>query len=243
VRTGIIAAALAFVLAAGCAGKAEEEEEKAAPRPTPTAETAAADPVAADVDYRKLPPPSCKGGAPLYGVIASRRSTRTYGGRKLTDAEVSRLLWAGQGITSEDKRRAAPSAGALYPITLYYADDAALWRYEPEGPGLTRVTPDDVRPDIAAAGLGQAPLKRAPAIIVVVAQPSIIAAKYGDRADRYSTLEAGHVCQNILLAAEDLGLGACPVGAFRDDEVLDVLGLGDDYNVLYMIPVGEKFEP
>jgi SagB-type dehydrogenase family enzyme len=242
VRTAIIAAALALGLAVGCAGKPAEEEETATPCPVPN-EDARGNPGAAGADYKELPPPAREGGAPLYEVIASRRSTRTYGDRKLTDAEVSRLLWAGQGITSKGYLRAAPSAGALYPITLYYADDVALWRYEPDGPALARVTPGDVRPEIAAAGLGQAPLKRAPGIIIIIAKPSVTAVKYGDRAERYCILEAGHVCQNILLAAEDLGLGACPVGAFRDAEVLDVLGLGDDYAALYLIPVGERFEP
>jgi nitroreductase len=45
------------------------------------------------------------------------------------------------------------------------------------------------------------------------------------------------------VTAEALGLGACPVGAFRDAEVIDVLELGDDSLPLYLIPVGERFEP
>ena len=137
----------------------------------------------------------------------------------------------------------APSAGALYPMFLYYADDVALWRYEPRRHGLAKVVDGDVRAEIATAGLEQAPLKRAPGIIVVVAKPAISAAKYRGRAERYCIIEAGHIGQNILLTAEALGLGACPIGAFRDEEVLDVLGLGDDYLALYLIPVGIKFEP
>jgi len=156
---------------------------------------------------------------------------------------VAQLLWAGQGITSERGYRTAPSAGALFPMFLYYADDLALWRYEPKRGGLTKVVDGDVRRDVAAAGLDQAPLKRAPGIIIVVAKPAISAAKYGGRAERYCTLEAGHVAQNILLTAEALGLGACPMGAFRDEAVLEVLGLGNDYLPLYLIPVGERFKP
>jgi SagB-type dehydrogenase family enzyme len=128
-------------------------------------------------------------------------------------------------------------------LSLYYADDVALWRYEPARHGLAKVAAGDARPALAAAGLEQAPLKRAPGIIIIVAKPAICAAKYRARAERYCTLEAGHVAQNILLAAEALGLGACPVGAFRDAEVLAVLGLSDDYLPLYMVPVGERFEP
>jgi len=229
----------ALALGAGCGGKAAEPPAETCPPPAPEAET---NPTSA-ADFRALPAVSCQGGEPLFAVLAARRSTRTYGDRKLTDEEVAHLLWAGQGITAEGKYRTAPSAGALYPMTLYYADDLALWRYEPKRHGLAKVTDGDARGDVARAGLGQAPLKRAPGIIIVVAKPSITAAKYGERAERYCVLEAGHVAQNILLAAEALGLGACPVGAFRDGDVLEVLGLGDDYLPLYMIPVGERFEP
>jgi SagB-type dehydrogenase family enzyme len=235
VRGVRIAATAALILGAGCGGKAQER--------TPSEAPAAAETPAPVADFRELPAVSAQGGKPLLEVLAARRSTRTYGDRKLTDEEVAHLLWAGQGITSARGYRTAPSAGALYPMFLYYADDLALWRYEPKRGGLAKVAEGDVRRDLARAGLDQAPLKRAPGIIIVVAKPSISAAKYGGRAERYCMLEAGHVAQNILLTAEALGLGACPMGAFRDAEVLDVLGLGDNYLPLYLIPVGERFEP
>lgn len=225
----------ALISSAGCGAKVEDKppSERAAP-----AVAEHENPVA---EFKELPEPSREGGLPLNEAVAARRSTRTYGSRKLTDAEVGQLLWAGQGITSARGFRAAPSAGALYPMFLYYADDVALWRYEPRRHGLAKVVGGDVRRGLARAGLDQAPLKRAPGIIIVVAKPSISAVKYRDRAERYCMLEAGHIGQNILLTAEALGLGACPIGAFRDAEVLDVLGLGDDYLPLYLIPAGEEF--
>jgi len=238
----LFTATAALIFSAGCGGKAEEKPKETCPPPPLPAAEAEANPTSA-ADFRELPAVSCEGGEPLLEVLAARRSTRTYGDRKLTEEEVAHLLWAGQGITSARGLRTAPSAGALYPMTLYYADDVALWRYEPKRHGLAKVADGDVRRDVARAGLDQAPLKRAPGIIIIIAKPSITAAKYGDRAERYCMLEAGHVGQNILLTAQALGLGACPMGAFRDAEVLDVLGLGDDYLPLCLIPVGERFEP
>ena len=231
----LVVAFAALISSAGCGAKVEEE--LSAERPAP----AVAEPKNPAAEFKELPEPSREGGLPLNEAIAARRSTRTYGSRKLTDAGVGQLLWAGQGITSARGLRTAPSAGALYPMFLYYADDVALWRYEPRRHGLAKVVDGDVRRALARAGLEQAPLKRAPGIIVVVAKPAISAAKYRERAERYCMLEAGHIGQNILLTAEALGLGACPLGAFRDDEVLGVLGLGGDYLPLYLIPVGEKF--
>jgi SagB-type dehydrogenase family enzyme len=234
-RRVLVAATAALILGAGCGGKAQEQPAAVAPP--------AAEENPGTADFRELPAVSVEGGKPLFEALAARRSTRTYGDRKLTDEEVAYLLWAGQGITSDRGYRTAPSAGALFPMFLYYADDLALWRYEPKRGGLTKVVDGDVRRDLARAGLDQAPLKRAPGIIIVVARPAISAAKYRGRAERYCTLEAGHIAQNILLTAEALGLGACPAGAFRDAEVLGVLGLGDNHLPLYLIPVGERFKP
>lgn len=65
------------------------------------------------------------------------------------------------------------------------------------------------------------------------------AQKYGDRAERYCLLEAGHSAQNVLLQATALGLGAVPVGAFSDEEVADLLHLPTRLRPVYLIPVGQ----
>lgn len=65
-----------------------------------------------------------------------RHSRREFGPRELTASEVGALLWAGQGITSEEGGRAAPSAGALHPVTLTAIDARGVWRYIPEDHAL-----------------------------------------------------------------------------------------------------------
>ena len=63
--------------------------------------------------------------------------------------------------------------------------------------------------------------------------------KYRERTYRYVLMEAGHIAQNVYLAATSLGLGACAVGAFVDDQLNDLLGIdGDDEAALYIIAVG-----
>src|SRR5512146_311373 len=71
-------------------------------------------------ERKVLPAPQRDGGPALASVLAKRRSTRVFAPRALDDAELGQLLWAGQGVT--DGHRTAPSAGALYPITLRVAD-------------------------------------------------------------------------------------------------------------------------
>jgi SagB-type dehydrogenase family enzyme len=177
-------------------------------------------------------------GPPLARVLAARRSCREFAGRELTEVETSSLLWAGQGITSPEGFRAAPSAGALYPTTLTLVDHRGLWRYLPDRHALEKVREGDRRPRLAAAALGQEAVAEAPATIVVTAEPSVLAERYRSRAERYCLLEAGHVVQNVLLQAAALGLAGVPVGAFDDGDVLEVVELGRDHLALYLVPVG-----
>jgi SagB-type dehydrogenase family enzyme len=56
-------------------------------------------------------------------------------------------------------------------------------------------------------------------------------------------MDAGHICQNLLLAAAGLELGACPVAAFYDDRLNMLLGLdGEEESVIYLAAVGAREE-
>jgi len=63
--------------------------------------------------------------------------------------------------------------------------------------------------------------------------------RYGERGERYIHNEVGHASQNIHLQAAALNLGTVVIGAFRDEEVERILNLGEQYRVLYMMPVGK----
>jgi len=173
----------------------------------------------------------------LDDVLAWRRSVRSFSDTRVDDAAVSRLLWAAQGVTASWGGRTAPSAGALYPIELYAADSDSLRRYVPELNGSIEVAREDRRARIAEA-TGQEPPSTAPVLIVITGVISRTATKYGDRAERYVLLEAGHACQNLLLEVTALGLAAVPIGAFSDDGVRDALGVATDELPVYVVPVG-----
>jgi SagB-type dehydrogenase family enzyme len=79
-------------------------------------------------------------------------------------------------------------------------------------------------------------------VFVIAAEYARTEARYGDRAERYVHLEAGHAAQNLLLQAVALGLGAVPIGAFDDAAVQEVLGLPTEWVPLYLIPVGVPAE-
>lgn len=188
-----------------------------------------------------LPPPHTSGGVALDDALARRRSRRALGGAALTDAELGQLLWAAQGVTDREQGlRAAPSAGALYPLVVYVVTGAGVQRYEPATHGLRFVARVDRRDALSKAAHGQAVVGGAPASLVVVGIVARTRAKYGARAERFVTLEAGHAVQNVLLEATALGLGAVPIGAFDDDAVRAVVEESADALPLYVVPLGRS---
>jgi len=186
----------------------------------------------------ELPAPRTDGEMPLERALALRRSVREFSPEELTLEEVSQLLWAAQGVTASWGGRTAPSAGALYPLEVYAATPEGLLHYLPEGHRARTVSTADLRPQLSQTALGQTAVADAPAVVVIAAVPARTEAKYGERAERYVQIEAGHVAQNVLLEAVALGLGGVPIGAFSDEEVARVLALEPGETPLYLIPVG-----
>jgi SagB-type dehydrogenase family enzyme len=79
----------------------------------------------------------------------------------------------------------------------------------------------------------------APVAFVWSAVGGRAAQKYGDRALSYAYLDAGHLAENLHLAATALGLGACMIGAFLDDAMNALIGVdGQDEAVIYAACVG-----
>lgn len=185
-----------------------------------------------------LPAPAIDGPVSLEQAIERRRSQRSFLPDPLPVATIGQLLWAGQGITSADGKRTAPSAGALYPLELYVVTSTDVMHYLPQGHRAEIRPGTGVRPALQAAALGQAPVGAAPGIIVVAAVPARTQAKYGTRAGAFVELEAGHAAQNILLTAAARGLAAVPVGSFDQAQAAAALALPAGQTVLYLIPVG-----
>jgi len=186
--------------------------------------------------------------ADLFEVLARRRSERIYAPTPLRLEELSVLLWAACGVTARAGRyllRTAPSAGALYPVETYLAVhrveglEAGLYHLELREWVLEELRRGDFRADLKEAALGQGFCATAAVVFVWSVIPRRTMSKYGSRGVRYLFLDTAHIAQNLLLAAEALGLAACPVGAFLDDELNELFGLdGVEETVVYLVTVG-----
>jgi SagB-type dehydrogenase family enzyme len=195
-----------------------------------------------------LPAPERAGGMPLWEAVGGRRSVRDFRGSPLSARDLSQLLWSSQGITrimGEYALRAAPSAGALYPIETYLSVQAVegiesgIYHYDVREHGLDLLRNDDFREAVAGAALDQGFLVEAAVVFAWTAVFARSKWKYKERAYRYVYLDAGHIAQNVALAAVALGLGSCQIAALYDDEVNAVLGVdGKEESIVYMTAVG-----
>jgi SagB-type dehydrogenase family enzyme len=197
----------------------------------------------------KLPPPTRFRGLYTEESIQTRRSVRDYSGQAMTLDELSQLLYHTGGINDErwgTKLRAAPSAGALYPIEAYVVAHLVeglkpgLYHYAVQDHALEELRIADMRAEIVRYGLMQEFLGQANMVLIFTSVFQRLRWKYQERTYRYALLEAGHLGQNVYLAATSMGMGACAVGAFVDDDVNDMLGVGGKHEAaVYMLAVGK----
>jgi SagB-type dehydrogenase family enzyme len=195
-----------------------------------------------------LPAPDLGAGLATEEAIRTRRSTRAYGGAPLTLAELSRVLLLTGGISAgagTRARRTAPSSGALYPVEIYPVVhrvdglEPGVYHYDVAGHALERLRSGDVRDRVVRQGLVQTFLGEADVVLLLTVIFQRMRFKYQDRTYRYGLLEAGHLGQNVYLAATSMGLGACAVGAFLDDDVNAMLGVdGREEAAVSMLTLG-----
>jgi SagB-type dehydrogenase family enzyme len=147
--------------------------------------------------------------------------------------ELARLLALGAGITHTDDGgrlfRAAPSAGGLYELETYvFAARVAglepgLYHYDVRGHALEKLRGPEAVADARRSAILADSLSQAAAVIVLTSVIGRLAWKYGERAYRLTLLDAGHLGENLCVAAAGAGLASLPYGAYLDDELAEAL--------------------
>jgi len=197
----------------------------------------------------KLPPAKQDEGLGLWQILSRRRSERDFSQSPLTMQDLSQLLFSTQGVTGKVSGyllRTAPSAGALYPIETYLAVKRiasltpGLYHFNIVKNAIELLQDRDVTPALCKAALDQTMVRESAVVFIWTAVVARSKWKYRERAYRYIYMDAGHIGQNLYLAAVALGLGCCTIGAFFDDEVNEILNVdGTEETAVYMGVVGK----
>jgi SagB-type dehydrogenase family enzyme len=200
-----------------------------------------------------LPPPDLA-LPPLdfHALMTERRTLRTYSREPLSLSQLSFLLWCSQGVTQHTPGartlRTVPSAGACHAFeTLLLVNNVAdltpgLYRFVATRHALTKAAVDAEAQENLRDSFRNLHLVTLSAVVFLwVADVARMTWQFGTRGWRYLLLDAGHICQNLHLAADVCGCGACSIGVFDDTDANAVLGLdGVTRMLVYAAAVGRK---
>ena len=199
-----------------------------------------------------LPPPELP-DVSFTTVLYRRRSGRSFTDADVAQRDLATVLHSAYGVTHlarlPDGRhgqplRAVPSGGALYPLEIYVlvqridSTPAGLYHYDPLRHVLERLP---LRAEAEVSRLTAYPelVGPAAAVVLVTAMFWRTRFKYALRGYRFALLEAGHLGQNLMLAAAALGLAIVPVGGVYDRRVEDLLGVdGVNESLVYAFSLG-----
>ena len=195
-----------------------------------------------------LPKPALGETESLWDILNRRRSRRRYAPEPISMTTLATLLWAAQGITLSARDyqfRTAPSAGALYPVETYlsihFVSDVkqGIYHFNVLDFALDEIAHGNFGEPLAHAALDQAMVRRGAVLFIWTAVVLRSMWKYRNRCIRYIFMDAGHIAQNLQLGAAATGLGCCPIGAFYDDEINQILGIdGEEETAIYLAAVG-----
>lgn len=189
----------------------------------------------------------------MRSLVLRRRSIRKFGGGSVSLQNLASIIFNSYAVTAktvlkpgvEQKLRAVPSGGALYPLELYVAVfnvsglAPGIYHYNVEAHSLELVRPGQFNARFGQATFYEEMFKGVAATFVIAGRIRRSFIKYGERAYRFMTLEAGHLGQNLCLASFALDLGCLMLGGFYDDDIDEMLGIdGVNEMTLYTATIG-----
>jgi SagB-type dehydrogenase family enzyme len=188
---------------------------------------------------------------PVRKAIESWEPVGFFGRSSISLKELSYLLWCTQGfrkIMAETVQlRNVPSSGARYPLETYFVAsdveglETGLYRYLPRSNSIVAERLDsNLTLEISTASMNFKIMTRAVVTFIWVAVPYRSVWALGNRGYRSVLIEAGHTCQNLLLAAEGLGYAVFPTDMFHDELVMKMADLDPETQwPVYIAAVGK----
>jgi SagB-type dehydrogenase family enzyme len=174
-----------------------------------------------------------------------------FGRSSMSLKELSYLLWCTQGfkkiVAETIQLRNVPSSGSRYPLETYFVAsdveglETGLYRYLPRSNSIVAERLDsDLTLDMSTASLNFKIMTRAAITFLWVAVPYRSVWALGNRGYRSALIEAGHTCQNLILAAAALGYEVFPTDMFHDDLIMKLADLDPETQwPVYLAAVGK----
>jgi nitroreductase len=151
----------------------------------------------------------------ILEIIKKRRSIREFEKKEIPKEIIDELM---EAIIW------APSAGNLQSRKFYF------------------VFNQKIKDDLVRLASVQEFITRAPLVVVCCADLKI-GNYYGERGENlYSVCDVAASIQNLMLLAQEKGLGTCWLGRFEEKEVAKILNLPRNLRPIAILPVGYPAE-
>jgi SagB-type dehydrogenase family enzyme len=186
----------------------------------------------------------------VYSIL-NRKTKRKYEPENtMSLIELSWLLFSTQGVRSksgESYFRTVPSAGNRHAFDTYIAVfnveglEKGIYRYLPKSHQIVLQKEEgNLEDKISKACKGQTFVSNGAVTFIWVALPYRMEWRYTLAAHKSILLDAGHICQNLYIAAEAIDYGCCAIGNYDQDLIDELLELdGEEEFCVYLCPVGK----
>ncbi|MBQ7493587.1 MAG: SagB/ThcOx family dehydrogenase [Selenomonadaceae bacterium] len=186
-----------------------------------------------------LPPPNMNDKLSVMDALNQRQSSRNFVDKNLSPAQLSKILWAANGINRADGKRTVPAAIGIYSVEVYAVTKEGIYFYDVESHKLKLIAEGDHR---ATTTTGQSFVSKAAVNLVYVETPAVWESARRtpprDSQIAFANITVGAMIQSVALAAQTEGLGNCVRGSINRDEFKKVANLSAEKNILLAQSVG-----
>jgi SagB-type dehydrogenase family enzyme len=174
-------------------------------------------------------------------AVFSRRSSRNFVRAELPADQFSALLkiLCFQGASSRGRSEAWDGSVAVgFLAGKIEGIEPGFYLLDRENELIYPVSQSPQMEKIANACLDQMWLANCSLSILFLTNFDLLEQIWGARGYRYAMMTAGRLGQRLYVGATSMRLGCCGIGAFYDDEVVELLGLNEQSRLLYTVAVG-----
>lgn len=190
----------------------------------------------------------------FHEVLNRRKSVRSFSGETVEFQSIVNMLWAAYGETKtaskKHNRKTVPSAGAFYPSLIHlilFEDteeiDAGVYKVylgSAEKVGFKLISENTK--SVIQSFVDPLTPENSHGVIVVSGSFQKSERKYGNRGLLYTVLEAGHIAQNVHIAAHESEIATLEVGGFYEKLLSDSLELDENHRPLTTVIFGTESE-
>lgn len=185
----------------------------------------------------------------LSYALKNRKTSWAFSPEDMTLNDLRHLFTYSFGLRDkQEQSRTYPAGGKFYPLEIYFVPtkrtiengllEAAVYKYNVDSDKIVKIKNTElsnIDQLTAATDVGFFSFDQAQILIFLVNNSKEMEVKYMSLAYRLVLLEAGHMAQNFLLMATDMGISSVPIGGFHEKRVNELLELEEGKQTMYLL--------